>query len=125
MLYAGELELHLEQKIITAAAGCAQIPCGFTDLPRTFGAKEVWFKGSPESPLSPEEVERKNGLSRALSTLQECSVILWDLVGQDRTEEYGFMLELATNEKHIFPETVQVSFSAGMCRTKLRVYCVT
>ncbi|KAI7803012.1 sialic acid-binding Ig-like lectin 14 [Triplophysa rosa] len=108
----GQLKLHLEQKLITAAAGCAQIPCGFTDLPTTFMAREIWFKGSPASPLSPEEVEKKNGLSRPLSTLKECSIILWDLIGLDRTEEYGFMLKLATNETHIFPETVQVSYSA-------------
>lgn len=114
VLYAGHLKLHLEQKFITAAAGCAQIPCGFTDLPTAYMAIEIWFKGSPESPLGPEEVERTNGLSRALSTLKECSIILWDLIGLDRTEEYGFMLKLATNERHIFPETVQVSYSAGM-----------
>lgn len=121
MLYAGKLELHLEQKFITAAAGCAQIPCGFTDLPTTFSAREIWFKGSPDSPLNPAVVEKKNGLSRALSTLKECSVILWDLIGLDRTEEYGFMLKLATNETHIFPETVQVSYSAGTYMQAKRV----
>lgn len=108
-----ELELNLDQKLITAEAGCARIPCAFLDVPKAIDAKQIWFKGSPEFPLTPPEIERKNGLTKTLSTLQECSVILWDLIGQDRTEEYGFMLELTTHEKHIFTERVNVFYSAA------------
>ncbi|XP_073713531.1 sialic acid-binding Ig-like lectin 12 [Misgurnus anguillicaudatus] len=108
-----ELQLYLDQKLITAEAGCARIPCSFLDVPKAINAKQIWFKGSPEFPLAPPEIERTNGLKKTYSTQEECSVILWDLIGQDRTEEYGFMLELRTHEKHIFPERVNVFYSAA------------
>lgn len=94
-------------------AGCAQIPSAFTTPVRVYSAQKIWFRGSPEFPLSPAEVQKKDGLMRPMiSTESECSVVLRD--ARDTPEEYGFMLEWGANDRHVFPERVKVASCVGM-----------
>lgn len=116
-VYAGDydFELRLEKSFITAAAGCAQIPCAFTIPVRVYPVQKIWFRGSPEFPLSPPMVEEQANLMWPLrSPEHECSIILWDFSGHERIEEYGLMLKWGTNETHIYDERITVSYSTGM-----------
>lgn len=75
---------------------------------RALSGQHVWFRGSPEFPLKPPKVEKRNGLVRPMISIEEeCSIILRDL--QDIPEEYGFMLKYGAGERHIFPERVKVA----------------
>ncbi|XP_073689414.1 sialic acid-binding Ig-like lectin 14 isoform X2 [Garra rufa] len=103
-----KFRLRLQEKLIGNERGRAWIPCAFTAPMRALSGRQVWFRRSPEFPLSPAEVQKKDGLMRPMiSTESECSVVLWDL--QDTTEEYGFMLEWGANERHVFPDRVKVA----------------
>ncbi|XP_016397599.1 uncharacterized protein LOC107731123 isoform X1 [Sinocyclocheilus rhinocerous] len=100
--------LRLTEKLIGTERGRAWIPCAFTAPMRVLSGRQVWFRRSPEFPLSPAEVQKKNGLMRPMiSTESECSVVLRDV--WDTPEEYGFMLEWGANERHIFPDRVKVA----------------
>ncbi|RXN12814.1 sialic acid-binding Ig-like lectin 6 [Labeo rohita] len=109
-----DFELRLEKSFITAAAGCAQIPCAFTIPVRVYPVQKIWFRGSPEFPLSPPMVEEQANLMWPLrSPEHECSIILWDFSGHERIEEYGLMLKWGTNETHIYDERITVSYSTA------------
>lgn len=99
--------LRLTEKFIATEGGRAWIPCAFTAPMRALSGRQVWFRRSPEFPLSPAEVQKNRGLMRPMiSTESECSVVLRNV--WDTPEEYGFMLEWGANERHIFPDRVQV-----------------
>lgn len=103
-----KFRLRLTEKLVGSERGRAWIPCAFTAPMRTLSGRQVWFRGSPEFPLSPAEVQKKDGLMRPMiSTESECSVVLRD--ARDTPEEYGFMLEWGANERHVFPERVKVA----------------
>lgn len=122
-LYPGgdyEFKLKLDKNVIPALAGCAQIPCAYSAPMRTHSGRLVWFSGSPDFPISPRDMERKDGLLRPLaSILEECSIVLWDFSGHERVEEYGVMLEWGTNETHVYDERVAVSYSAAKLNISL------
>lgn len=122
-LYPGgdyAFKLKLDKNVIHALAGCAQIPCAYSAPMRTHSGQLVWFSGSPDFPISPREMERKDGLLRPLaSILEECSIVLWDFSGHERVEEYGVMLEWGTNETHVYDERVAVSYSAAKLNISL------
>nr|XP_055050266.1 sialic acid-binding Ig-like lectin 12 isoform X1 [Misgurnus anguillicaudatus] len=101
-------ELDLPKKFVVPKRGVALIPCAFSAPMRTHPGRQVWFRGSPEFPLRPPEVERKDGLySPMISIYSECSVILRNT--QDLSGEYGFMLEWGNKERHVFPDRVKVA----------------
>ncbi|XP_051994378.1 sialic acid-binding Ig-like lectin 9 [Xyrauchen texanus] len=104
-----DFSLRLEENHISALGGCVRIPCAFTAPMRAHSGRQVWFRGSPEFPLSSPEADKQDNLIMLASVELECSIILRDLIGQDRTEEYGLMLEWGTDKKHIFSERVKVS----------------
>ncbi|XP_050962367.1 sialic acid-binding Ig-like lectin 12 [Labeo rohita] len=115
-----DFELRLEKSFITAAAGCAQIPCAFTIPVRVYPVQKIWFRGSPEFPLSPPMVEEQANLMWPLrSPEHECSIILWDFSGHERIEEYGLMLKWGTNETHIYDERITVSYSTAKLNISL------
>ncbi|TRY96554.1 hypothetical protein DNTS_007291 [Danionella cerebrum] len=107
-----DFNLSFGNNFITAKPGCAKIPCAYSAPMRTHPGRLVWFRGSPEFPLDPQELKRVHNLFRPmLSTSDECSIILWDFNPHERIEVYGLMLEWGTNETHIFEERVTVAYS--------------
>lgn len=115
MLYLGDYSfgLRLTETFIETKRGRAWIPCAFTAPMRALSGRQVWFRRSPEFPLSPAEVQKNVGLMQPMiSTESECSVVLRDV--PDTPEEYGFMLEWGANERHVFPDRVKVASCVGM-----------
>ncbi|XP_043091234.1 sialic acid-binding Ig-like lectin 12 isoform X2 [Puntigrus tetrazona] len=102
-----KFRLRLTETLVSVKRGQARIPCAFTAPMRALSGRQVWFRGSPEFPLSPAEAHKMSGLmGPRISTESECSVVLWD--ARETPEEYGFMLEWGANERHVFPDRVKV-----------------
>ncbi|XP_026058856.1 uncharacterized protein bckdhbl [Carassius auratus] len=113
--------LRLTEKCIETERGRVRIPCAFTAPMRALSGRQVWFRGSPEFPLSPADVQKKPGLMRPMiSTESECSVVLRNT--PDTPEEYGFMLEWGANERHIFPDRVKVASCLAKVELTPRTY---
>ncbi|KAK2916171.1 hypothetical protein QQF64_024632 [Cirrhinus molitorella] len=103
-----DFSLRLKERLIATDKGSAWIPCAFTAPMRALSGRRVWFRRSPEFPLSPAEVLKRGGLmTPMISTESDCSIVL--RVMRDTPEEYGFMLEWGANERHVFPDRVKVA----------------